>query len=303
MALSSGPALAKDQGPGIDYPEVPTAVIAPGQTGPVTFGIKNTTETSITSDGPTHLTVTAPNGTVFADNTVTPIGTAAGPWSCTLKYSNTWMDCTSDYKGVIVPAGEVWQWRVNITVNSNAPYDDTPVPGFASLYYPSGGQVVWNATGPASVRVRTPPCQGADCPVDTTAVIAPGTSGTATFGLKNDSDKIPSDEQLYLSVWAPPHTTFTDDTVTAIGDAPGPWSCVREFNNIRLRCVSDWKGVPVPTGETRQWQVHLAVDSDAPYNTTLIGQGALLEWCGSYVVSSNQGNPETLRVKTGPPPA
>ncbi|WHM40992.1 hypothetical protein [Streptomyces sp. BPTC-684] len=170
VALSSGPALALASIPGlVDQPQDPVAVIAPGTTGTVTFGLKNTTGEDFTSDGKDaagngllRITVGAPQGTTLADKTLTQVVGAPGPaWDCSQYSDSTHLDCIADFKGVVLAAGQTTQWRVNITVPSGVP-NDALAESLAYFQYYCGDQT----PPPMSVKVATgdtaaqepPPC-------------------------------------------------------------------------------------------------------------------------------------------------
>lgn len=146
LALSAGPAPARDSSALTDYPQTPAPVIAPGTSGQVVIGLKNTSPTEdVIHDGvPTYgdtgkmylsMYADTMHGMTFADNTLTPVGGAPGPWSCTLNSDRTGLNCVSDYIGVLVPAGGTAQWQVNITVPPSAPKDSTLIAGPILLTY------------------------------------------------------------------------------------------------------------------------------------------------------------------------
>ncbi|GGP56542.1 hypothetical protein [Streptomyces melanogenes] len=166
LALSAGPALAKDSSALTDYPQTPAPVIAPGTSGQVVIGLKNTspTEDVIHDSVPTYgdtgkmylsMYTDTMHGMTFADNTLTPVGNAPGPWSCTLNSDRTGLNCVSDYTGVLVPAGGIAQWQVNVTVPPSAPKDSTLTAGPILLTYHYNCVVSYVTN--MSAQVRTGP--------------------------------------------------------------------------------------------------------------------------------------------------
>ncbi|WHM40873.1 hypothetical protein [Streptomyces sp. BPTC-684] len=157
LALGASPALAQGGDPSVDYPQDPVAVIAPGQTGEVKFGLKNPTTdfTGESTQDQLHMHLYAPAGTAFADDTVTPVGQAPGPWRC-VRYSSTETHCDSEYNGVIASPGEVRQWKVNLTVAPDASYGTTlSQGGRVSFSYVDCNSFMYSPT--MTLAVRTPP--------------------------------------------------------------------------------------------------------------------------------------------------
>lgn len=148
-----------------------------------------------------------------------------------------------------------------------------------------------------------------DYPQDPAPVIAPGTRGEVTFGVRNttgtsgvsDGEKpwAGGPGQMMFGLYAPRGAVFPQDAkVTPVGNAIA-WSCTRQAENY-LWCTSDYKGEVVPPGTTMQWKVDVEVPYYEPYNETLtstdsffIYWGDCKEWFSPYM---------TVRVNTGPAP-
>ncbi|GGP89462.1 hypothetical protein [Streptomyces melanogenes] len=96
------------------------AVIAPGTSGPVRFGIWNIGGfPPVTKDW--QMNLYAPRGTTFADAALTPLGDAPGPWHrCELTEGDTALVCYSDDPRSIQEY-TLQQWQVNIRVPRETP--------------------------------------------------------------------------------------------------------------------------------------------------------------------------------------
>ena len=177
-ALAASAALAVGTGPvpataapapgtpqpywGTDSPQRPIALIKPGSSGPVTFGIKRTKGLPSRVDKLT-LTVYSPELMRLADTTVTPVGDAPGGWSCRmyhgmtpLKQDGTHMVCTSAYSGQ--PPAKEWHWKVNIAVPAELPAGTRSANGWASLrlHSPHRGRGIWWDSHAMTLEARTP---------------------------------------------------------------------------------------------------------------------------------------------------
>ncbi|GGP86439.1 hypothetical protein [Streptomyces melanogenes] len=146
-------------------------------------------------------------------------------------------------------------------------------------------------------------------PDDPVTVIAPGTTGTVTIGVRNntaDWNGRSTGDHMSLTVFAPRGTMFADATLTPVGEAPGPWTCqvyaaYGEIYNYgpQLFCTSPYQGAVVPPGEVRQWQFHLTVPADAPNDAQ--GQGVFsfgYEFNGSWTLSQTN---LPVKISTGDP--
>lgn len=97
-----------------------TAVIEPGTTGQVRFGMVSFGGyPSVTKDW--QMNMYAPEGTTFADATLTAVGGSPGPWHrCDLVQKDTFLVCYSDDPRSMA-LNTVQQWQVNIKVPADAP--------------------------------------------------------------------------------------------------------------------------------------------------------------------------------------
>ncbi|WHM40991.1 hypothetical protein [Streptomyces sp. BPTC-684] len=125
VVLGAGPASAAPLPGLVVYPEY--NVIEKGTTGPAKFGYVNTSDVSYTNDGRMRMELYAPSEAYFADRTLTPLGNAPGPWTCTWPLNRKVLHCYSDYKGVMFPAGQTTLWQVNVTVPANVYTPGIPV--------------------------------------------------------------------------------------------------------------------------------------------------------------------------------
>jgi hypothetical protein len=142
------PVLADDQG------ERP--VIAPGEAGQVTVGLRNTGNADAVNDGRMYMELWAPYYARFTDVTLTPVDGALGGWACTgdggvegKPYESTVLRCSSSEKGVVARPGQAVHWRANIKVNGDAPADtllhNAGEGGYgAVLYHISNGRGHWS---------------------------------------------------------------------------------------------------------------------------------------------------------------
>lgn len=126
-------------------------------------------------------------------------------------------------------------------------------------------------------------------------VIAPGASGQARVGLRNtgDADAVNSG-RMYMELWAPAGSRFTDVTLTPVDGALGGWTCRGDqgvegqpYESTILKCGSDAQGVVVPAGGTAFWQVNMKVSGDAPADTVL--QNAAEAGYGATLYHSKDG--------------
>lgn len=118
-----------------DTPQDPLPVIAPGATAPVRIGLRNTSDWNGENYGRMKVVLYAPGTARFADDTLAPVGDALGPWRCHRSIDARQLFCVSDYKGVVVPAGQLSQWQVNLAVPADVPYGTQRLDGFAMLSY------------------------------------------------------------------------------------------------------------------------------------------------------------------------
>ncbi|GGP86434.1 hypothetical protein [Streptomyces melanogenes] len=169
------------------------------------------------------------------------------------------------------------------------------------------GAVVGPAVGPAQAQAtaragfpeRLVDASG-DYPLP---VIPPGTSGPARIGLKNTSDWSGENYgRMKFTINAPSTARFTDSTLAPVGDAPGPWACHRSVDARQLFCVSEYKGVVVPAGQVRQWQVNLQVPADLPYG---VQQRSGLAWLSYNLCTPDPEDETTMQwgFDTGSAPA
>ncbi|MDN3022780.1 hypothetical protein [Streptomyces sp. S.PB5] len=112
-------------------------------------------------------------------------------------------------------------------------------------------------------------------------VMAPGTSGPVTVAFKNPSlVNAVNDGRLYMELWAPWATRFTDVSLTPVDGALGGWTCSgdgvvegRPYESTILRCLSSEKGVVAPAGGIARWRVNMKVYGDAPADRVLPNAG------------------------------
>ncbi|GHD98143.1 hypothetical protein [Streptomyces alanosinicus] len=147
---------------GTDSPQRPIALIKPGASGPVTFGIKRTKDLPSRVNGLT-LTVYSPELMRLADATVTPVGHAPGGWSCRMydgmtpvTHNGRHMSCTSRYSGP-APAEE-WRWKVNLAAPAELAAGTRSANGWASLRLHSPGRDsgTWWDSNAMTLEARTP---------------------------------------------------------------------------------------------------------------------------------------------------
>lgn len=113
------------------------------------------------------------------------------------------------------------------------------------------------------------------------ALIAPGASGTVTIGLENRSAEDAVDEgHMYMEVWAPDGSRFTDLTLTPLDGAPGGWTCDGDqgtegqpYESTVLKRASDEKGIVAAAGKTARWRMSMKMFGDTPSDVTLPSTG------------------------------
>ncbi|MBP2053133.1 hypothetical protein J2Z21_006124 [Streptomyces griseochromogenes] len=116
-----------------------------------------------------------------------------------------------------------------------------------------------------------------DRPQKPPAVIAPGHSGRALIRLENTGRANSANNgRMYMEIWAPYGTRFTDTKLTPLHGAPGGWSCKGDayrpgvpYESTVLRCVSDHHGPVVRAGRTAVWQLRMKVEPGTRAGTTL----------------------------------
>lgn len=175
-----------------------------------------------------------------------------------------------------------------LTVGAAPEPADTPLSELVDL----GALQALLTPGVAQAPATAPPSLVlTDHPNEPQAAIAPGASGQARIGLlnNNDADAV-NDGRMYMEIWAPYWSRFTDVTLTPVDGALGGWDCHGDqgvegqpYESTILKCSSDAQGVLVPAGGTAYWQVNMKVYGDAPADTVLHnagegGYGAVLHY-------------------------
>ncbi|MER6381020.1 hypothetical protein ACWDBD_01835 [Streptomyces sp. NPDC001118] len=118
-----------------------------------------------------------------------------------------------------------------------------------------------------------------DHPQNPPVVIAPGQAGRARIELKNTGRKsMRNDGRMYMEVWAPYGTRFTDTRLIPLHGAPGGWTCKGDayrkgvpYESTILRCFSDHHGRVARAGGTAAWQLKMKVVPGTKAGTTLAG--------------------------------
>lgn len=106
-----------------------------------------------------------------------------------------------------------------------------------------------------------------DQPQKRPVVIEPGRTGRARIELKNTGrQSARNDARMYMEVWAPYGTRFTENSLTPLHGALGGWACTGEayrpgvpYESTILRCFSDRHGLVARAGGTAAWQVKMKV--------------------------------------------
>jgi hypothetical protein len=138
--------------------------------------------------------------------------------------------------------------------------------------------------GPASASVGGPSIPMLTAPGEVeqpVPVMAPGESGPVTVAFKNPSwVEAVNDGRLYMELWAPWATRFTDVSLTPVDGALGGWTCSgdgvvegRPYESTILRCLSSEKGVVAPARGIARWKVNMKVYGDAPVDRVLPNAG------------------------------
>lgn len=140
------------------------------------------------------------------------------------------------------------------------------------------------------------------------AAIAPGAAGQVKVGLKNTSDVDAwNNGRMYMELWAPQGTRFTEATLTPVNGALGGWSCKgdageegKPYESTVLKCSSGWWGMVAPAGKRAQWQVNMKVYGDTRANTVLPNAGEGGYGAVFYYTHDGRGHWSTmsLEIKT-----
>ncbi|EST23773.1 hypothetical protein [Streptomyces roseochromogenus] len=129
-----------------------------------------------------------------------------------------------------------------------------------------------------------------DHPQKRPVVIKPGHTGWARIQLKNtDRKSARNDARMYMEIWAPYGTRFTDTRLTPLHGALGGWACKGDayrrgvpYESTILRCFSDRHGRVARAGGTATWQLKMKVVPGTRAGTTLsrtpYNQGAVLHF-------------------------
>ncbi|MEV5878833.1 hypothetical protein AB0L75_32365 [Streptomyces sp. NPDC052101] len=116
-----------------------------------------------------------------------------------------------------------------------------------------------------------------DAPQKRPVFIAPGRAGLARIRLRNTGRKsMRNDGRMYMEIWAPYGTRFTDTKLTPLHGAPGGWACKGDayrkgvpYESTILRCFSDRHGRVARAGGTAAWQLRMKVVRGTRAGTTL----------------------------------
>ncbi|WP_369389247.1 hypothetical protein AB5J72_17830 [Streptomyces sp. CG1] len=116
-----------------------------------------------------------------------------------------------------------------------------------------------------------------DHPQQRPVVIKPGQTGQARIELKNTGrTSARNDARMYMEIWAPYGTRFTDTRLTPLHGALGGWACKGDagrpgvpYESTILKCFSDRHGQVAPAGGTAAWQLKIKVVPGTRAGTTL----------------------------------
>ncbi|GHD98145.1 hypothetical protein GCM10010339_04150 [Streptomyces alanosinicus] len=116
-----------------------------------------------------------------------------------------------------------------------------------------------------------------DHPQKPQAVLTPGRAGRVTVQLKNTGrGSARNDGRMYMEIWAPYGTRFTDTRLTPLHGAPGGWACKGDayrkgvpYESTILRCFSDRHGQVARAGGTAAWELRMKVVPGTRAGTTL----------------------------------